>query len=106
MNIVVHKAENILSADGMSGSDGYVQINLEEIDIVNDYNRTRAIDDSLNPVWNETFTVFIENLEAGVLYFHLFDYDRYDKDDFLGEVKVGRAPAPTCSRLDCAPNTF
>jgi len=95
LNVGVHCAENIIAADGISGSDPYCVLTLEEVVTTNDYNRTRYLNNTQNPSWDETFTVFVENLHAAKLYLHIFDYDRYDKDDFLGEVCVHLQDVPT-----------
>lgn len=44
---------------------------------------------TLNPRWNETFYFEgfpIQKLQSRVLHLHVFDYDRFSRDDSIGEV--------------------
>lgn len=44
---------------------------------------------TLNPRWNETFYFEgfpIQKLTTRVLHLHVFDYDRFSRDDSIGEV--------------------
>ncbi|XP_059352821.1 synaptotagmin-7-like isoform X2 [Daphnia carinata] len=46
---------------------------------------------TLNPRWNETFYFEgfpIQKLQSRVLHLHVFDYDRFSRDDSIGEVFV------------------
>ena len=46
---------------------------------------------TLNPRWNETFYFEgfpINKLQSRVLHLHCFDYDRFSKDDSIGEIHL------------------
>ncbi|KAL1455456.1 hypothetical protein WDU94_009547 [Cyamophila willieti] len=77
-----------LPAKDMSGtSDPYVKVAL----LPDKKHRleTKIKRRTLNPRWNETlyFEGFpIQKLQARVLHLHVFDYDRFSRDDSIGEV--------------------
>jgi hypothetical protein len=44
---------------------------------------------TLNPRWNETFYFEgfpVQKLQSRILHLHVFDYDRFSRDDSIGEV--------------------
>lgn len=50
---------------------------------------------TLNPRWNETFYFEgfpVQKLQSRILHLHVFDYDRFSRDDSIGEVFL-----PLCS---------
>ena len=73
-----------LAAKDISGtSDPYVKViyGTEEKYV------TSIVDSTLNPVWNETFTFFTEDLNVP-LYFRVFDRDRIGRDEAMGSTKL------------------
>ncbi|XP_047513809.1 synaptotagmin-7 isoform X3 [Pieris napi] len=77
-----------LPAKDLSGtSDPYVRVTL----LPDKKHRleTKIKRRTLNPRWNETFYFEgfpIQKLQARVLHLHVFDYDRFSRDDSIGEV--------------------
>jgi len=77
-----------LPAKDMSGtSDPYVRVTL----LPDKKHRleTKIKRRTLNPRWNETFYFEgfpIQKLQNRVLHLHVFDYDRFSRDDSIGEV--------------------
>uniref|UniRef100_A0A0K8SG09 C2 domain-containing protein n=1 Tax=Lygus hesperus TaxID=30085 RepID=A0A0K8SG09_LYGHE len=77
-----------LPAKDMSGtSDPYVRVTL----LPDKKHRleTKIKRRTLNPRWNETFYFEgfpIQKLQSRVLHLHVFDYDRFSRDDSIGEV--------------------
>ncbi|KAK7867359.1 hypothetical protein R5R35_008906 [Gryllus longicercus] len=77
-----------LPAKDISGtSDPYVRVTL----LPDKKHRleTKIKRRTLNPRWNETFYFEgfpIQKLQSRVLHLHVFDYDRFSRDDSIGEV--------------------
>uniref|UniRef100_A0A1A9WQB8 C2 domain-containing protein n=2 Tax=Glossina TaxID=7393 RepID=A0A1A9WQB8_9MUSC len=77
-----------LPAKDLSGtSDPYVRVTL----MPDKKHRleTKIKRRTLNPRWNETFYFEgfpIQKLQSRVLHLHVFDYDRFSRDDSIGEV--------------------
>ncbi|XP_063219520.1 synaptotagmin-7 isoform X2 [Bacillus rossius redtenbacheri] len=77
-----------LPAKDMTGtSDPYVRVTL----LPDKKHRleTKVKRRTLNPRWNETFYFEgfpIQKLQSRVLHLHVFDYDRFSRDDSIGEV--------------------
>ena len=72
---------NLINSDALRGkSDPYVKIH----GLCNQEFRTKVIQNSLNPEWNEVFHLPIENLEGNSkLNIQVFDQD-IGNDDFIG----------------------
>ncbi|GAB0092118.1 hypothetical protein DMENIID0001_070850 [Sergentomyia squamirostris] len=77
-----------LPAKDLSGtSDPYVRVTL----LPDKKHRleTKIKRRTLNPRWNETFYFEgfpVQKLQSRVLHLHVFDYDRFSRDDSIGEV--------------------
>lgn len=91
INFNVHiqcKQGKDLPAKDLSGtSDPYVRVTL----LPDKKHRleTKIKRRTLNPRWNETFYFEgfpIQKLNTRVLHLHVFDYDRFSRDDSIGEV--------------------
>lgn len=54
---------------------------------------TNTITKNLNPVWNERFTIFIDDLHTPV-YFYIFDHDRIGRDEAMGTAKLDLSRVP------------
>ncbi|KAH8256448.1 hypothetical protein KR032_007297 [Drosophila birchii] len=90
-----------LPAKDLSGtSDPYVRVTL----LPDKKHRleTKIKRRTLNPRWNETFYFEgfpIQKLQSRVLHLHVFDYDRFSRDDSIGEVFL-----PLCQVINCFKN--
>lgn len=77
-----------LPAKDLSGtSDPYVRVTL----LPDKKHRleTKIKRRTLNPRWNETFYFEgfpVQKLQSRILHLHVFDYDRFSRDDSIGEV--------------------
>nr|CAD7458533.1 unnamed protein product [Timema tahoe] len=82
-----HKAKELPAKDLSGTSDPYVRVTL----LPDKKHRleTKIKRRTLNPRWNETFYFEgfpIQKLQSRVLHLHVFDYDRFSRDDSIGEV--------------------
>lgn len=88
LKIPIHFQGKELPAKDLSGtSDPYVRVTL----LPDKKHRleTKIKRRTLNPRWNETFYFEgfpIQKLQSRVLHLHVFDYDRFSRDDSIGEV--------------------
>ena len=81
--ILIERGKDLAAKDVTGLSDPYVKVfygNDEKY-------TTNIVDKSLNPIWNEKFTIFTEDLNIP-LYFRLFDRDRIGKDENMGTAKL------------------
>ena len=46
--------------------------------------KTRIINNTVQPVWNETFEMIVDSADGQLLYLDVFDDDPGSKDDELG----------------------
>ena len=77
-----------LAARDLNGlSDPYVRISL--LPDTKHRLETKIKRRTLNPRWNETFYFegfALSKLQTRVLHLHVFDYDRFSRDDSIGEI--------------------
>ncbi|KAL2635565.1 hypothetical protein R1flu_007044 [Riccia fluitans] len=77
----VIKAENLKNMELLSKSDPYVRLFVRPLFKY----KTRVIDNNLNPVWDETFELGVEDHETQVIHFQVLDED-VGQDKTLGLV--------------------
>jgi hypothetical protein len=83
LTITVHRATALPVAD-VTTSDPYVVVKLNE----DHTRRTRTIEKSLNPVWDESFDYPISSTSPLVLKFEVYDTDKNKDDDILGYFEI------------------
>jgi len=82
------EAKDLIAGDLNGFSDPYFMIpNGQDgvIDLPKKANRTKRINKTLNPVWNESFLIELNPIKCTKLKIEVYDYDFVGKDDFLGE---------------------
>ena len=82
------EAKDLIAGDFNGFSDPYFMIpNGQDgvIDLPKKANRTKRINKTLNPVWNESFLIELNPIKCKKLKIEVYDYDFVGKDDFLGE---------------------
>ncbi|KAL8497823.1 hypothetical protein ACS0TY_021241 [Phlomoides rotata] len=78
LSVTVISAEDLAPADLMGGkADPYVVLTLKKTE---SKNKTRVVNDSLNPVWNQTFDFVVEDGLHDMLVLELWDHDTFGKD--------------------------
>eukprot|EP01089_Gocevia_fonbrunei_P001442 TRINITY_DN1132_c0_g1_i3.p1 TRINITY_DN1132_c0_g1~~TRINITY_DN1132_c0_g1_i3.p1 ORF type:complete len:389 (-),score=107.98 TRINITY_DN1132_c0_g1_i3:292-1458(-) len=82
VRVRVLAAKQLKAADAAGTSDPYCVLLLN-----NDRFKTKTIKRSLNPQWNETF-VFNSANPTDSLSISIYDWDRFGKDDPLGNVSI------------------
>lgn len=82
LHIKVLEAADIPSADVLSHSDGYIKITTSTSSQVW---RTKVVDDSSHPVWNEEFHIPITSSMKDVVTFTLMDKDSVTRDDEISQ---------------------
>ncbi|CAF3927185.1 unnamed protein product [Adineta steineri] len=81
--ICIERGNNLAVKDIGGSSDPYVKV----VYGTEEKYTTNTVTKSLNPVWNEKFTIFTEDLTVP-LYFNLYDQDRIGRDESMGSVKM------------------
>ncbi|PIN04625.1 hypothetical protein CDL12_22834 [Handroanthus impetiginosus] len=77
LSVTVISAEDLPAADLMGKADPFVVITMKK---TGSKNKTRVVNDSLSPVWNQTFDFVVEDGLHDMLILELFDHDTFGKD--------------------------
>jgi len=99
VKVTIVKATNLKNMDsGLSGkTDAYVTFYAE-----GQYYASKVINDNLNPVWNQSFTVPIQD-PGSLIYLNVWDNDNWTNDDLMGGNAISLASLvmnePTCFDL-------
>ncbi|XP_026454629.1 synaptotagmin-5-like isoform X1 [Papaver somniferum] len=77
LSVTVISAEEVPATDILGKADPYVILSLKK---AGTKNKTRVVNDSLNPVWNQTFDFVVEDGLHDMLVLELYDHDTFGKD--------------------------
>ncbi|KAL9326172.1 hypothetical protein ACSQ67_006817 [Phaseolus vulgaris] len=77
LSVTVISAEDLPATDFMGKSDPFVVLTLKKAETKN---KTRVVNDSLNPVWNQTFDFVVEDGLHDMLIVEVWDHDTFGKD--------------------------
>ncbi|KFP61170.1 hypothetical protein N322_02300, partial [Cariama cristata] len=107
-NLIIHilQARNLAPRDNNGYSDPFVKVYLLPGRGAEYKRRTKYIQKSLNPEWNQTViykNISMEQLKKKTLEVTVWDYDRFSSNDFLGEVLIELS---SISQLDNAPRWY
>ncbi|RVW54173.1 Synaptotagmin-5 [Vitis vinifera] len=81
LSVTVISAENLPVVDLIGKADPYVELIMKKSDTKH---RTRVVNNSLNPIWNQTFDFVVEDGLHDMLILDVWDHDTFGKD------KIGR----------------
>ncbi|TVU47706.1 hypothetical protein EJB05_07313, partial [Eragrostis curvula] len=84
LTVTVVRADSLKNKELIGKSDPYVVLFIRPIF----KEKTRVIDDNLNPEWNETFELIAEDKETQSLVLEVFDEDNLKQDKRLGIAKL------------------
>ena len=87
--ITVLECKNLNKSDLAGGApDGIVEVYL--LPGSNKPEKTKTVKNSINPIFNESFRFQVPHseLKSKTLIFQVFDWDRFSKNDPIGEVKI------------------
>ncbi|KAJ8374009.1 hypothetical protein SKAU_G00045890 [Synaphobranchus kaupii] len=107
-NLIVHvlQARNLAPRDNNGYSDPFVKVYLLPGRGAENKRRTKHMQKSLNPEWNQTViykNIHLEQLKKKTLEVTVWDYDRFSSNDFLGEVLIDLS---NTTQLDNTPRWF
>ncbi|KAL2228847.1 UNVERIFIED_CONTAM: Synaptotagmin-5 [Sesamum indicum] len=77
LSVTVISADDLPPADLMGKADPYVVLTMKKTEMKN---KTRVVNESLNPVWNQTFDFVVEDGLHDMLILELWDHDTFGKD--------------------------
>lgn len=83
LKVTVVRANSLKNMEMIGKSDPYVVLYVRVIFKV----KTKVVDNNLNPEWNETFDLDVEDKETQALVLEVFDKDEVGQDKKLGVVK-------------------
>ncbi|XP_022946306.1 synaptotagmin-5-like [Cucurbita moschata] len=75
--VTVISAEDLPATDMVGKSDPYVVLTMKKSEMKN---KTRVVNESLNPVWNQTFDFVVEDGLHDMLIAEVWDHDTFGKD--------------------------
>ncbi|PSS13888.1 Synaptotagmin-5 like [Actinidia chinensis var. chinensis] len=81
LSVTVISADDLAPADVMGKADPYVALILKKTETKN---KTRVVNDCLNPVWNQTFDFVVEDGLHDMLILEVWDHDTFGKD-YMGQ---------------------
>jgi Ca2+-dependent lipid-binding protein len=84
LSVTVVKATSLKNKELIGKSDPYVRLYVRPMFKV----KTKIIDDNLNPEWNETFELIVEDKETQSVIFEVYDEDKLQQDKRLGVAKL------------------
>ncbi|KFQ95337.1 Protein piccolo, partial [Nipponia nippon] len=107
-NLIIHilQARNLAPRDNNGYSDPFVKVYLLPGRGAEYKRRTKYVQKSLNPEWNQTViykNISMEQLKKKTLEVTVWDYDRFSSNDFLGEVLIELS---SVSQLDNTPRWY
>ncbi|KAK4391558.1 Synaptotagmin-5 [Sesamum angolense] len=76
LSVTVISADDLPPADLMGKADPYVVLTMKKTETKN---KTRVVNESLNPVWNQTFDFVVEDGLHDMLILELWDHDTFGK---------------------------
>lgn len=77
LSVTVISADDLPAMDVMGKADPYVVLTLKKTEAKN---KTRVVNESLNPVWNQTFDFVVEDALHDMLILEVWDHDTFGKD--------------------------
>ncbi|XP_008242836.1 PREDICTED: synaptotagmin-5-like [Prunus mume] len=77
LSVTIISAEDLPPVDLIGKADPYVVLTLKKSETKN---KTRVVNDSLNPVWNQTFDFVVEDGLHDMLILEVWDHDTFGKD--------------------------
>ncbi|XP_068641603.1 synaptotagmin-5-like [Aristolochia californica] len=77
LSVTVISAENLPAMDVMGKADPFVVLQMKKTETKN---KTRVVNDSLNPAWNQTFDFVVEDGLHDMLILEVYDHDTFGKD--------------------------
>lgn len=77
LSVTVISADDLPAADLMGKSDPFVILTMKKSQTKN---KTRVVNESLNPVWNQTFDFLVEDGLHDMLILEVWDHDTFGKD--------------------------
>ncbi|XP_024968342.1 synaptotagmin-5-like isoform X2 [Cynara cardunculus var. scolymus] len=80
LSVTVISAEDLPPADIMGKADPFVVLTMKK---TGTKNKTRVVNENLNPIWNQTFDFVVEDGLHDMLIAEVWDHDTFGKD-FMG----------------------
>ncbi|XVE71517.1 hypothetical protein DITRI_Ditri10aG0157100 [Diplodiscus trichospermus] len=77
LSVTLISAEDLPAVDLMGKADPYVALTMKKSEAKN---KTRVVNESLNPVWNQTFDFVVEDGLHEMLILEVWDHDTFGKD--------------------------
>ncbi|KAK1300105.1 Synaptotagmin-5 [Acorus calamus] len=77
LSVTVISAEDLPAMDLMGKADPFVVLHMKKTETKN---KTRVVNDSLNPAWNQTFDFVVEDGLHDMLILEVYDHDTFGKD--------------------------
>ncbi|CAL9173832.1 unnamed protein product [Musa hybrid cultivar] len=78
LSVTVISANNLPAMDMSGKSDPYVVLSMKKMSTIN--NKTRVVNESLNPIWDQTFDFVVEDGLHDMLILEVWDHDTFGKD--------------------------
>ncbi|KAJ6355133.1 hypothetical protein OIU77_005679 [Salix suchowensis] len=77
LSVTVISADDLPMVDLMGKADPFVTVTMKKSEMTN---KTRVVNNCLNPVWNQTFDFVVEDGLHDMLVIEVWDHDTFGKD--------------------------
>ncbi|CAI8048698.1 Synaptotagmin-like protein 5 [Geodia barretti] len=103
LHIHVNRARDLAAADGNGFSDPYVKTYLLPDHSKSSKRKTNIARKTLNPVYNQTLKYIVAPLELNsqTVWLSVWDWDRFGRNQFLGEVRLPLASLDLSNPTEC-----
>ncbi|KAK5575769.1 hypothetical protein RB653_006903 [Dictyostelium firmibasis] len=92
LKVRIISAQNLMIEDVCTqSSDPYIKLKSSSVE---SFQATKVINRNLNPIWDETVFIDIENVNDEILIFDVYDHDLVGSDDLLGFVGINLSLLP------------
>lgn len=85
LEIAVLEARDLKAADFGGTSDPFVELRIKDTSFAV---KTSIKKKTLNPFWNESFTLYPTNLDTDILLIKIYDYDSSSRNDLIGQLEI------------------
>jgi len=88
LQISVVAGRDLIPKNKKGSADPYVTVSLLGKKTQQQKGKTKTQKHTLDPVWNESFTIKIEDAEKQAVHFTCWDWNSFSKDEFMGQVTL------------------
>ena len=98
LTVRIHAGRSLAAMDSDGSSDPFVVVTLGDVDPIT--HKTRVLQSTLAPIWNESFTFYVTDVRPLWVHFHVFDEDRVLNSALTKTTPMGSASLSLQAEID------